>query len=700
MKGGGHARHTHLVVWLALLCALVVRVAAQTEGTRRWTYTATAVRNASILSSPAVRANGVIYFGVAEDTRPAAGRLLALTPEGAPKWAGAVRDGFVTNHWIDSSPAIGGDGIVYFGCWNGIFYALDGETGAKKWEFNIDAAKSPPVGGLPTAGFIESSPSIGADGTIFFGSGDAVFPELSALHAVRPDGTERWRFLVGDRVAASPAIGADGTIYFVSWDGNLYALNANGTERWRRPVEERADGSPAIGRDGTIYVCTPTRGLFAFSPSGNLLWTFPIGASDGGVSLGADGTVYVGSFVDWSLYAVRAPDAQHASPWTKWIYEGDRPISSTPAVRADGRVIVGLARNDAGQGGVVALHPDTGGQEWFYPINESVLSSPAIDDSGRIYVGANDRQLHAIHGNNSPLSTFSAWPMFRRDARHTGRVDPPLTDGRLINLSTRAVIGPEQNLIAGFSMLGSTTKYYLVRAVGPSLVGFGVNEPLRDPTLTVHSQGAAAPLSRNNDWETQLEPGPDIVETAQKVGAFPLLAGSKDAAAIPLLEPGLYTASVGSTDAGRGTALVEVYDAFPEAAGSLLSNLSTRGPVVAGSPLIPGLVVRGSQPVRVLIRAVGPTLAVFGVPGVLAQPRMEIRRQAGGAMLRANQGWMTGGQHVDIIAAGSVVGAFPLPANSADSAALVELTPGDYTITVTGSGGGIGEVLVEVYLLP
>ena len=71
-----------------------------------------------------------------------------------------------------------------------------------------------------------SSPAIGADGTIYVGSGD------DNLYAVNPDGTQKWAFPTGNYIESSPAIGADGTIYVGSDDDNLYAINPDGTQKW------------------------------------------------------------------------------------------------------------------------------------------------------------------------------------------------------------------------------------------------------------------------------------------------------------------------------------------------------------------------------------------------------------------------------------------------------------------------------------
>lgn len=72
-------------------------------------------------------------------------------------------------------------------------------------------------------------------------------------------GTKLWEFTTGDRVESSPAIGADGTIYFASWDDKLYALDTNGSNKWSITIGGGRTGcmfmsSPAIGPDGTVYV--------------------------------------------------------------------------------------------------------------------------------------------------------------------------------------------------------------------------------------------------------------------------------------------------------------------------------------------------------------------------------------------------------------------------------------------------------------
>jgi len=75
-----------------------------------------------------------------------------------------------------------------------------------------------------TTGLVNSSPAIGQDGIIYIGSwGDC-------LYAINPDSTLQWKFHAGSNIRSSPAIGQDGTIYFGSWDHYLYALP--GSSKW------------------------------------------------------------------------------------------------------------------------------------------------------------------------------------------------------------------------------------------------------------------------------------------------------------------------------------------------------------------------------------------------------------------------------------------------------------------------------------
>ncbi len=123
-----------------------------------------------------------------------------------------------------------------------------------------------------------------------------------------------------------------------------------------------------------------------------------------------------------------------------------------------------------------------------------------------------------------------------------------------------------------------------------------------------------------------------------------------------------------------------------------LVNMSIRLTAVEDQPTVAGFVVAGTQPRQVLVRAVGPTLANFGISQVLATPSLSIYRNNVTTSL-PNTGWS---DNTDVAAASMAVGAFPLNPGSRDAAFVQLLSPGAYTLHV---GGGSGVVLLEVYLV-
>jgi len=121
-----------------------------------------------------------------------------------------------------------------------------------------------------------------------------------------------------------------------------------------------------------------------------------------------------------------------------------------------------------------------------------------------------------------------------------------------------------------------------------------------------------------------------------------------------------------------------------------LINLSNRGLVRVGEQIAIGGFTIADAPVTLLIRAVGPSLAQFGVEDVLADPQLQI---VGGP---GNDNW----SGEDVAQAAAQVFAFSLPVGSKDAALLVTLEPGSYTVHVSGVGGTQGVALLELYLVP
>jgi hypothetical protein len=273
---------------------------------------------------------------------------------------------------------------------------------------------------------------------------------------------------------------------------------------------------------------------------------------------------------------------------------------------------------------------------------------------------------------------------------------------RLVNISSRLRVSANDAAgasIAGFVIAGDGPKQVLIRGIGPTLSGFGVDAPLAAPQLKVFD-GKGAVVATNAGWNDDAH----VSASSTAAGAFPLGAGSKDAALLLTLAPGSYTAQVQSTT--NGTALIEVYDAAASPTTKQLVNISTRGTVGGGDDvLIGGFVVSGDQPKRVLIRGIGPALARFGVSGTLADPVLTLY-DAKQAVVAKNDNWGTPqpidasqvvASAADIAIADTAAGAFALTSGSADSAILITLKPGAYSAVVTGANGETGAAMVEIY---
>ena len=270
----------------------------------------------------------------------------------------------------------------------------------------------------------------------------------------------------------------------------------------------------------------------------------------------------------------------------------------------------------------------------------------------------------------------------------TGPAYNSIPDGPvLMDLSTRGTTSTGDNvLIGGFIVQGSQPAQLIVRCLAFSLASFGIPNALGDSVIELHDANNNL-IASNDDWFTSSD-----AETISSYHRDP--PNSIESALLVTLNPGNYTAIVKSFSnaqqpATTGVALFEVYDL--RRSGSRLGNVSTRGHVGTGDNiLIGGLIVGGSAPKPVVVRALGPTLTQFGVTGVLADPNLELR-DLNGNLLEANDDWQQSPEAATISAEGMA------PLNAKESAMAPTLSPGNYTALVSGVGGTTGTALVEVY---
>lgn len=271
--------------------------------------------------------------------------------------------------------------------------------------------------------------------------------------------------------------------------------------------------------------------------------------------------------------------------------------------------------------------------------------------------------------------------------------------GTLVNVATRAFVGTgAQVLIGGFVIQGSQPKEILVRAAGPALAGFGVAGALADPLLRIYS--GATGMAENDNWGAPIGAGRpasagEIAAAVTRVGAFPFVSGSADAALLVTLPPGAYSAVMEGVRGATGFGLIEAYEAGSDT-GRIVA-LATRGYADRnGKEMYAGFVVQGApgSTKRILVRVLGPSLAraPFNLPDVLDDPEMEIRNGSGDLVITSDD-WTTTpddwlspesdfSPEVRVYLAQQIFATGHAPGNRREPGVLVDLPPGTYTVVV------------------
>jgi outer membrane protein assembly factor BamB len=327
---------------------------------------------------------------------------------------------------IHSNPAVGSDGVVYIGSPDSAVYAVNPD-GTLRWRY-------------PTGGSVSSSPTIGPDGTVYVGSNDG------NVYALNTDGALEWQYPTGHAIYHSPAIGSDGTIY--AGGKSLCALNPDGSVKWEYNVTRSVYPSPAVAPDGTIYLGSDECYVVALNPDGNPKWRYFAGDDvRSSPAIDVDGTVYVHAD-DGLLYAFNSDST------VKWsLHVSDHPRTVSPAIGPDGTVYIG------GSDGLSAITPG-GTLRWSYPGANSYYATPLVGADETIYAGSTDGSLYCLNSDGTlrwkyaaydniedsptigPDGTIyfaaddgclyalkdsvsladSPWPKFHHDLRNTGRV--------------------------------------------------------------------------------------------------------------------------------------------------------------------------------------------------------------------------------------------------------------------------------------
>jgi hypothetical protein len=240
--------------------------------------------------------------------------------------------------------------------------------------------------------------------------------------------------------------------------------------------------------------------------------------------------------------------------------------------------------------------------------------------------------------------------------------------------------------IGGFIITDTAPKHVLLRAIGPSITG--LSGVLADPVLELHGPAGFATLT-NNNWQD------DPVQAAAILASGLAPTNNLESAIDATLSPGAYTGIVRGNGGTSGIGLIEVYD-LSQVVLSKLGNISTRALVGTGNDIVIAGFILGNNSgnTRIVLRGIGGSLTVVGVPNALANPTLELRNSSG-ALLASNDNWQDDpAQAAELTAAGLA------PTNTSESGIALTLGPGQYTALLAGLNNGTGIGLVEVYSLP
>lgn len=677
------------------------------DGSLKWSYSA----GGSIdIGSAAIATDGTIYQGSAD------GKVLALTPAGTVRW---TRD-LGTGNSTANTPALAADGTIYIHAEDGYLYALAPADGSTRWRYNVNARAT------------FASAVVAPDGTIYQGS-----DRDNALYALNADGTLKWRYSAptgANGNFSTPALDAAGNIYFTTYSSaRLISVTPDGSQRWvYAGITSSTSGSPSLSADGaTVYIGGGDRRLHAVdTTTGAARWTYTAGSSilASTPAIDSNGVIYIGSY-DGKLHAVTSGGS------LKRTWDTALPVRSSPAIFGTTLYLGGrdakLYAFDIGASAAAGPWP----QYKHNPRNlgrrvTETLAVTAAPQTSNVNPG-NRLLLTVSATGQGPLTyqwsrdgaaiagaTGSTYQISRaaidQSGNYTVKVTGPqgnvtssgadvviataemMNPGRLINLSIMTQLtSPTDSFTVGAVVGGSGTigtKPLLVRAVGPSLAAFGLDDFVPDPKLELFR--GSTPAGANDNWN-----GDAAISAAMtRVGAFGLASATSHDAAFfaSAFAKGDNSVKITSAPGGSGRVIAEIYDATPSSIFTTVTprliNVSVLKDI--GDGLTAGFVIAGRSSKKVLIRAVGPGLAVFGVEGE-SDPKLELF--SGTRSIAVNNDWNGAG---DLAAAFTQVGAFALDPTSKDAAVLATLAPGSYTAQVSGTTGQAGLALIEVYEVP
>jgi outer membrane protein assembly factor BamB len=324
---------------------------------------------------------------------------------------------FATGRGIFSSPVVGADGTIYFGSADQTFYAL-APDGSPRWS-------------IPTGEIIDSAGLLDDRGRVYFGSGDGILRAADAstgqivwtMQADAPQTTGGFIDWFEGNVAMAP----DGTLYVPNDNFLVYAVDRDaGTPDWTYKMPDQTWSLPAVDApSGALYVgnnnLLPILGknTFALLPDGTTSWSAVSLGTVAASPLLAGGAIVVGGFDGYARsYAT-------ADGTVNWELATRDHIYASPAELPDGTIV-----QPSADGTVYAVSPDDGSVRWTFDTGTPIRSSPAVDADGHVYVGGGDGRLYVLNPDGSlrfamqliddPRNDLNSSPALGKDAVYIG----------------------------------------------------------------------------------------------------------------------------------------------------------------------------------------------------------------------------------------------------------------------------------------
>lgn len=284
--------------------------------------------------------------------------------------------------------AISDDEKIYIGSGDGLFYALDKQSGEIIWSFQTASTKS--------------STAVLVGNLVCFGTNDGVLYALD-----KKKGTRVWKHQTGgeqeldmwDYYLSTPVV-SDGVLYWGCGDTFVYALDpVTGEEKWKYKTDGIVHATPVVDNN-KLFVGSFDGHMYALNASsGDLLWKFKtLGAHyfpKGEVQkapLVADGVVYFGTR-DYNLYALDAKSGR-----TLWNYrEPHGWIIATPTLQ-DGHLYFGLS--DGHQ--FCCMNVQSGAMKWTLPLNMRVFGE-AIPVGDKLIFGSHNGILYLVNAADGKI---------------------------------------------------------------------------------------------------------------------------------------------------------------------------------------------------------------------------------------------------------------------------------------------------------